>query len=100
MATTAAARKPEYSPPPINGDFYQIAGTLDAKEREVLKRVRSFVDNEVAPIIEEFWARDEFPHQIVPKLAALDIGGVGYQGYGAAGGSWKRGKRRATQAGG
>src|SRR6267154_2252408 len=88
MATTAAARKPEYSPPPINGDFYQIAGTLDAKEREVLKRVRSFVDNEVAPIIEEFWARDEFPHQIVPKLAALDIGGVGYQGYGAAGGSW------------
>ncbi len=88
MVTTAAASKPEYSPPPINGDFYQIAGILDAKEREVLKRVRSFVDNEVAPIIEEFWARDEFPHQIVPKLAALDIGGVGYQGYGAAGGSW------------
>ena len=38
--------------------------------------------------------------EIVPKMAALDIGGVGYQGYGAAGGSWKRGKRRATQAGG
>ena len=88
MATTAAARKPDYSPPLINGDFYQIAGTLDAKEREVLKRVRNFVDNEVAPIIEDFWARDEFPHEIVPKMAGLDIGGVGYRGYGAAGGSW------------
>jgi len=35
MATAAAARKPEYSPPPINGDFYQIAGTLDAMARVV-----------------------------------------------------------------
>ena len=48
MATATAARKQDYSPPPVNGDFYQIAGTLDAKEREVLKRVRNFVDNEVA----------------------------------------------------
>src|SRR5260370_1108168 len=39
-------------------------------------------------MIEDFWGRDEFPHDIVPKMAALDIGGVGYQGYGAAGGSW------------
>jgi glutaryl-CoA dehydrogenase len=88
MATAAAARKPEYSPPPINGDFYQIEGTLDAKEREVVKRVRDFVDNEVVPVIEDYWGRDAFPHEIVPKMAALDIGGVGYQGYGAAGGSW------------
>src|SRR4029077_8593319 len=42
----------------------------------------------VLPIIEDYWGRDQFPFEIVPKIAALDIGGAGYQGYGAAGGSF------------
>jgi len=45
------------------------------------------MESEVAPLIEDYWARDKFPHEIVPKIAALGIGGVGYEGYGAAGGS-------------
>jgi glutaryl-CoA dehydrogenase len=92
MATVAAApaRKKEYSPPPVNGDFYNIADVLDPKERAVVKRVRDFMETEVAPIIEDYWGRDQFPHEIIPKLGALDvnIAGVGYQGYGSAGGSW------------
>jgi glutaryl-CoA dehydrogenase len=28
--------------------------------------------------------RDQFPFGIVPKIAALGIGGVGYKGYGSA----------------
>jgi glutaryl-CoA dehydrogenase len=92
MATVPAARvrEKEYSPPPVNGDFYEIVGLLDPKERAVVKRVRDFMETEVAPIIEDYWARDQFPHEIIPKLRALDvnIAGVGYQGYGSAGGSW------------
>ena len=42
----------------------------------------------VAPVIEDYWARDEFPFAIIPKKAEVGIGGIGYQGYGAAGGSW------------
>lgn len=49
----APARKQEYSPPPINGDFYEIANLLDPKERAVVKRVRDFMETEVAPIIED-----------------------------------------------
>ena len=47
-------------------------------------------ETEVAPIIEDYWGRDQFPHEIIPKLRALDvnIAGVGYRGYGSAGGSW------------
>ena len=45
------------------------------------------MEAEVAPIIEDYWARDKFPFEIVPKIAAVGIGGVGYEGYGAAGGS-------------
>ena len=90
MTLTAAssARGKESVPPPINGDFYRIADLLDPKERTVAKRVREFMESEVAPIIEEYWARDQFPHEIIPKLAALDvhIAGVGYQSYGSAGG--------------
>jgi glutaryl-CoA dehydrogenase len=92
MVLTAAsgARAKEFAPPSINGDFYRIADLLDPKERAVARRVREFMEIEVAPIIEDYWGRDQFPHEIVPKLAALDvhIAGVGYQGYGSAGGSW------------
>ena len=31
------------------------------------------MEAEVAPIIEDYWARDQFPHEIIPKLAALDV---------------------------
>jgi glutaryl-CoA dehydrogenase len=83
----SSARKAEHIAPPIDGDFYRIADLLDANERVVAQRVRDFMEAEVAPIIEDYWARDKFPFEIVPKLAAIGIGGVGYEGYGAAGGS-------------
>ena len=83
----SSARKAEHLAPPIDGDFYRIADLLDAKERVVAQRVRSFMEAEVAPIIEDYWARDKFPFEIIPKIAAVGIGGVGYEGYGAAGGS-------------
>jgi glutaryl-CoA dehydrogenase len=90
LADRAPVKARAYVPPPVNGDFYRITDLLDQKERAVVKRVREFMEAEVAPIIEDYWARDQFPHEIIPKLAALDvnIAGVGYQGYGAAGGSW------------
>jgi glutaryl-CoA dehydrogenase len=83
----SSTRKAEHIAPPIDGDFYRIADLLDAKERVVAQRVRDFMETEVAPIIEDYWARDKFPFEIVPKLAAIGIGGVGYEGYGGAGGS-------------
>ena len=73
-APNAQTRKP-YSPPPPDGDFYRIADVLDADERAVVTRVRAFMESEVAPIIEDYWARDKFPFEIVPKLAGLGIGG-------------------------
>jgi glutaryl-CoA dehydrogenase len=90
LADRAPAKARAYIPPPVNGDFYKIADLLEPEERAVVKCVRDFMEAEVAPVIEDYWARDQFPHEIIPKLAALDvnIAGVGYQGYGAAGGSW------------
>jgi glutaryl-CoA dehydrogenase len=86
-ATVAPARNSEYAPPPVDGDFYKIVDVLDAKQRAVVKRVRDFMEREIAPIIEDYWARAKFPFETVAKLRELEIAGVGYQGYGAAGGT-------------
>jgi len=80
--------KTDYAPPPIDGDFYRIAAVLNDSERALLKRVREFTEGVIAPVIEDYWSRDAFPFEIIPKMAEVGIGGVGYQGYGAAGGNW------------
>src|ERR1700756_5682209 len=82
------AGKPDYAPPPVDGDFYRIAAVLSDSERALLKRVREFTEGVIAPVIEDYWGRDAFPFEIIPKMAEVGIGGVGYQGYGAAGGTW------------
>ena len=87
MSVQGASGKAGHLAPPINGDFYRIADLLDTKERAVAERVRDFMEAEVAPIIEDYWARDKFPFEIIPKIAGVGIGGIGYEGYGAAGGS-------------
>lgn len=87
MNVKAAAKRPEYAPPPVNGDFYRVGELLSADEAKIVAKVRAFMEAEVAPIIEDHWMRDEFPHQLIPGIAKLGIGGIGYEGYGAAGGS-------------
>ena len=49
----AQAKRPAYSPPPINGDFYKIENILNDKERALIKRVREFTEGVVAPVIED-----------------------------------------------
>lgn len=86
-AQAPAAKRPEYAPPPVNGDFYRVGELLSADEAKIVSRVRSFMETHVSPIIEDYWMRDEFPHHLVPEIAKLGVGGIGYEGYGAAGGS-------------
>ncbi|HEY6408471.1 MAG TPA: acyl-CoA dehydrogenase family protein [Ktedonobacteraceae bacterium] len=75
---TSVAQK---SLPRVNGDFYHISATLSEEDQELLRRVRAFMETEVAPIINQYWTREEFPHQLIPGLAALGIAGLAYQGY-------------------
>ena len=62
-----------------------LARPLARKTRRFLRRVRAFLEAEVAPVITEYWIREEFPHQLLPKLAELHIMGLPYQGYGCPG---------------
>jgi glutaryl-CoA dehydrogenase len=67
------------------GDFYHINAILSEEDQDLLYRARAFMLDEVAPIINRYWTREEFPHQIIPGLAALNIAGLSYHGYGCPG---------------
>ncbi|VWM13718.1 acyl-CoA dehydrogenase family protein [Burkholderia lata] len=82
MTTSDHASRPL---PEADGDFYQLARTLPDDENEIRLRVRAFMEKEVQPIINEFWMRDEFPFELLPKFKALGIAGLPFQGYGCPG---------------
>jgi len=86
---TATALKPSVQKqlPPPNSDFYQFADLLTAEERVTVKKVRAFKESKVAPIITKYWAEDAFPFELLPAFKELNLGGLGIEGYGCAGGS-------------
>ena len=71
--------------PPIDADFYDIGDKLSADDRALQLKVRAFMEKEIAPIVNEYWLHDEFPKEIIPKLAELNIAGLSFDGYGCAG---------------
>src|SRR6267142_287482 len=88
-ATTAnktAAPKPVPVP---NGDFYQLVDLLTPEERALVHKVRTYMETKVQPIINKYWSDDAFPFELLPSFKELQLGGLGYQGYGCAGGSQK-----------
>ncbi|MCC8954197.1 acyl-CoA dehydrogenase family protein [Bradyrhizobium sp. Pear77] len=90
MATAAAARKTDAKALPVpNGDFYQLVELLTADELALVKKVRAYMDAKVKPIINNYWSDDAFPFELLPSFKELGIGGLGYEGYGCAGGSQK-----------
>ena len=93
MATpTATATRETKQPKPLpspNSDFYELADVLTADEKEIVKKVRAYAETNVQPIINKYWAEDAFPFELLPSFKELGIGGLGYQGYGCAGGSQK-----------
>ena len=83
---TQAAKSPKVLPKP-NSDFYQTFQMLSDAEQTTVTKVREFMQTSVTPIINDFWAKDEFPFDLVPGIRNLRIAGLGYEGYECAGGS-------------
>lgn len=71
--------------PPIDADFYDVSDGLTDDECAIQLKVRAFMEKEIAPIVNEYWLHDSFPHEIIPKIATLNICGINYEGYGCAG---------------
>ena len=70
---------------PADADFYALELLLDDQDRALLHRVRGFMEKEVQPIINRYWTRAKFPHELLPGLADLGIAGLPYAGHGCPG---------------
>jgi glutaryl-CoA dehydrogenase len=66
-------------------DYYLLDEQLTDEERAIRDRIRAFGEQEVLPIINDYWERAEFPFELVPKVAALGVAGTTIQGYGCPG---------------
>ncbi|MGY1830462.1 acyl-CoA dehydrogenase family protein [Geodermatophilus sp. SYSU D01180] len=71
--------------PTVTSDFYELEALLDEEDRATLMRVRAFMDEQVEPVINQYWTRAQFPRELIPGLAELGIAGAQYSGYGSPG---------------
>src|SRR4051812_24632065 len=69
----------------VTSDFYDLEALLDDDDRALLHRVRAFMDEQVEPVINDWWTRGKFPQALIPGLAELGIAGMQYSGYGCPG---------------
>ncbi|QDW29260.1 acyl-CoA dehydrogenase [Arthrobacter sp. KBS0702] len=68
--------------PYADGDFFAFEQLLSGKEQDRLAEVREFLAREVKPIAVDCWNRAEFPMELIPKLAEIDlVSPVKRQGY-------------------
>jgi len=67
-------------------DYYNADDLLTDDEKMIRQAVRDWVDEEVMPIIEEYYQKAEFPRELVPAMAELGLLGANLpEKYGCAG---------------
>jgi glutaryl-CoA dehydrogenase len=66
-------------------DFYLIDDLFTEEERMVRETIRSWVDENFMPVIEEHNRAATFPMHLVPQLGELGVLGANLEGYGCAG---------------
>src|SRR4030095_840778 len=75
MATVTALKPPKQLPPP-NADFFQFVDLLGDEERAVVKKVRTYMETKVQPIINKHWVEDSFPFELLSSYKELGISGI------------------------
>jgi glutaryl-CoA dehydrogenase len=61
---------------PLSSDFYGFENSLSEQEKDVIVRLRAYLEAEVRPLINDHWARAAFPTQVVKGLADLGLFGM------------------------
>jgi glutaryl-CoA dehydrogenase len=81
---TATSQPPTYSDvgKALGTDYFLLREQLSEDEIDYLERARRFVDDELLPVIGEYWERAEFPLELARRLGALGLIGDGIEGYG------------------
>jgi glutaryl-CoA dehydrogenase len=64
----------------LTQDFYDVRELVSDEDRALLDRVRAFMEERVAPVINRYWTRAEFPFELVEPWAELGVAGLPYEG--------------------
>ena len=66
-------------------DYFHLDDELTEEERDIRDKVRAFAQSRIEPIINDYWERGEFPEEILPDLAKINVVGTIIEGYGCPG---------------
>jgi glutaryl-CoA dehydrogenase len=66
-------------------DFYNLDHELSDEERAIRDQVRTFVKNEVRPIIRDHYRAGTFPKELIRTIGEMGLLGANLKGYGCAG---------------
>jgi glutaryl-CoA dehydrogenase len=57
----------------LKADFYAYEEILSDEQRATIDRLRAFFASRVVPIVDDHWARAEFPYHLIPEFATLGL---------------------------
>ncbi|GHE13909.1 acyl-CoA dehydrogenase family protein [Klenkia taihuensis] len=63
----------------LTGDFFGYESLLPDDERKDLLALREFLDEKVRPRVNGAWAAAEFPMDLIPEFASIDVVGRAYE---------------------
>ncbi|HEV3363755.1 MAG TPA: acyl-CoA dehydrogenase family protein [Acidimicrobiia bacterium] len=66
----------------LGTDYFLLKSDLSTTELDYLQRARTFVHDEVLPVINDYWERAEVPIDLYRRAGELGLVGDGVQGYG------------------
>ncbi|MGX5208100.1 acyl-CoA dehydrogenase family protein [Streptomyces violaceus] len=66
----------------LTADFYTYEALLPDEERKILLKARALMRNEVKPLVNENWAKGEFPTELISLFRDSGLAGLPYEGYG------------------
>ena len=66
-------------------DYFDLDEFLTSEEKMTRNTVKQFVQREVIPTVEQHFANETFPRDLIPQMAELGFFGANLHGYGCAG---------------
>jgi glutaryl-CoA dehydrogenase len=63
----------------LASDFYGYEKLLTDSEKDFLADLREYLERDVKPIVNEYWAKAEFPMGIIPSIHKTGVVGLGFE---------------------
>jgi glutaryl-CoA dehydrogenase len=66
----------------LTADFYLYESLLPDEERKILLKARTFMHDEVKPMVNDAWGKAELPQELIEKFRGSGLVALPYEGYG------------------